>query len=142
MEEERIIDQSQLASDLSNKIHYEFSKDFLVKPLDPIKVQKEFDTPIAKSEAKEDKNGVEAVDYDEVKTEIKEVESDYRKAVVLKVPHEYVTMMASENYPAMPVNVGDIIIYPNRCGKWFDLLKDTHLVKSYDILGVEKTVKE
>lgn len=40
MEEEKIIDQTQLAKDLSSKIKYDFKTYFLVKPLEPIKVKK------------------------------------------------------------------------------------------------------
>ena len=46
MEEEKIIDQTVLAEDLSSKIKYDFIDFFLVKPLDPVKVKKEFSTPV------------------------------------------------------------------------------------------------
>ena len=69
MEEKEIVDQSVLAEDVSNKIKYEFVDAFLVKPLDPIKVKKEFSKPVAKSEPTKDKNGVVAQDFDEVETE-------------------------------------------------------------------------
>ena len=59
MEEEKIIDQSQLAEDLSAKIQYSFAKSFLVKPLEPVMVKKEFDKPVVKDDApKKDENGV------------------------------------------------------------------------------------
>ena len=35
-----MIDQTQLAEDLSSKIKYEFRQMFLVKPLEPVKVKK------------------------------------------------------------------------------------------------------
>lgn len=138
-DKEQIIDQSQLAESLSEKIPYNMTKDFLVKPLDPIMVKKEFDQPVAKDKATTDENGVEAVDYDEVKTEVKEVESDYRKGVILKVPYEYTSQLNDEKYAPMNIKVGDVIIYPVRSAKWFDLLKDTQLVRAYDILGTETT---
>ena len=139
----RIVNQAELAQDLAQKIHYNFAKYFLVKPLDPIKVKKEFDKPVAKDKTpKADENGVEAVDYDSVETEIKEVDSDYRKGVVLKIPHEYSQYMNSDkDWKSMRIEVGDIIIYPERSAKWFDLLKDTQLVSSYDIIGTEDVVE-
>ena len=140
MEDEKIIDQSQLAEDLAKKIAYEFSKDFLVKPLEPVMVQKQFDKPVVSDAApKTDENGVEAVDYDKVETEVKEVESDFRKGVIIKIPFDYMQNMANKEYPAMPIKPGDILIYPSRACRWFDLLKDTQLVRSYDILGIEHT---
>lgn len=138
MEEEKIMDQSQLAEDLSKKIQYDFAKSFLVKPLDPIMIKKEFDKPVVKDDTpKKDENGVEAVDYDKVETEVKEVESDYRKGVVLKIPFEYRRQMDEEKFPAMPIKVGDILVYKATYAKWFDLLKDTHLVSQFDIVAIE-----
>lgn len=126
----QIMDQSVLANDISNKIKIEFRNQFLVKPLDPVMVNKEFSKPIAKEERKDDE-GIEAVDYDEVETEVKSVPSDYRKGVVIKVPAEY----KADNFQ---INIGDIIIYKDRTAQWFDLCKDTQLVDMYAIIGIEK----
>lgn len=143
MEEEKIIDQTQLAEDLSSKIKYSFRQHFLVKPLDPVKVKKQFSEPVAKnSKPTTDKDGVEAVDYDEVKTEIKEVDSDYTRAVVLKLPYDYTHPMANTNIQQMPINIGDIIVYRSMRGPmYFDLLKDSQLVSLYDIVAVEEVEK-
>lgn len=138
MEEEKIIDQSQLAEDLSAKIQYSFAKSFLVKPLEPVMVKKEFDKPVVKDDTpKKDENGVEAVDYDGVETEVKEVESDFRKGIVLKIPFDYQRQMEDDKFPAMPIKVGDILVYKNSYARWFDLLKDTHLVSQFDIVAIE-----
>lgn len=139
MEEEKIIDQTQLAEDLSSKIKYEFRQVFLVKPLEPIKVKKKISEPVVKdTKPKKDKDGIEAVDYDEVKTEIKEVDSDYTRAVVLKLPYEYTHPYDDIKMHQMPIKVGDIIIYKSRLGAtYFDLLKDSQLVPLYDIVATE-----
>ena len=64
-----MIDQTQLAEDLSSKIKYEFRQMFLVKPLEPVKVKKKISEPVAKdTKPKKDKDGIEAVDYDDVKS--------------------------------------------------------------------------
>lgn len=126
----QIMDQSVLANDISNKIEYEFRNQFLVKPLDPVMINKEFSKPIAK-ESRKDDEGIEAVDYDEVETEVKSVPSDYRRGVVIKVPAEY----KADNFQ---VSIGDIIIYKDRTAQWFDLCKDTQLVDMYAIIGIEK----
>jgi len=41
MEDNKLMDQSQLAESIANKIEYSFTDAFLVKLLDPIKVKKE-----------------------------------------------------------------------------------------------------
>jgi len=138
MEEDKLIDQSRLAESVSSEIKYEFREAFLVKPLDPVKVKKEFSKPVSNEAPKKDENGVEAVDYDKVETEVKEVDSDFKRGVVLKIPFSYENRQQS--YPEIGIKVGDVIIY--RTGQWFDLLKDTQLVRIYDIIGTEKTSAE
>ena len=140
MGEEKIIDQSKLANDVASKIPYEFTDSFLVKLLDPIKVKKEFQVPVSKDETpKKDKNGIEAVDFDETKTETKEVDSDYRKGVVLKVPYSYTAQLSDEKISYVPkINVGDIVLFRDAAIRFFDLLKDSKLVRQYDIIAIEK----
>lgn len=134
--EEIKIDQSVLAEDISSKIEYEFRNLFLVKPLDPVKVKKEFSKPVAKDDtAKKDENEIEAVDYDQVETEVKEVDSDYRTGIVLKVPFDSKNRMTSKDFPEMEINVGDTVVYKYNRGIWFDLLKDTQLIGAYDIIA-------
>lgn len=134
MDEEKLIDQSQLAESVAEKIQYDFRDKFLVKPLDPIIVKKEFSKPVPTGESTKDENGIEAVDYDKVETEVKEVESDFKKGVVLKVPFTYSERMKDEKFREMPIKVGDIIVYSY--GKWFDIMKDTELVGMYDVIAV------
>lgn len=134
MDKEKLIDQSQLAESVAEKIQYDFRDKFLVKPLDPIMVKKEFSKPVPTGESTKDENGVEAVDYDKVETEVKEVESDFKKGVVLKVPFTYSERMKDEKFREMPIKVGDIIVYSY--GKWFDIMKDTELVGMYDVIAV------
>lgn len=143
MEEEKMIDQTQLAEDLSSKIKYDFRQFFLVKPLDPIKVKKQFSEPVVKDKKpKKDKDGIEAVDYDEVKTEIKEVNSDYTRAVVLKLPYEYTHPMTATEAHQMPIRIGDVVVFRSMRGPmYFDLLKDSQLVSLYDIVAVEQVDK-
>lgn len=138
MEEENKIDQSAVATTVSEGIPYEFVEDFLVKPLDPIIVKKEFSTPVEKGDPKEDENGVVASDYDEVATEVKEVESDFRKAVVLKVPERYQTWMADEKANTPKIKIGDIIIFKATSLRYFDLFKDSALVRHFDIVAIER----
>ena len=137
-DDEKMIDQAAVAESVGNKIKYSFSDYFLVKPLDPIKVKKEFTKlPDNKTPVK-DKNGVEAVNVEssEIETEVKEVDSDYRKAVVLKTPFYYEKTLM-ENPNMMKIKVGDVILYKENRSMWFDLIKDSQLVKIYEIIAVE-----
>ena len=139
--EEKNIDQSQLAEDVSSKINYELGDPFLVKPLDKIKVMKDFSVPVAKDTegpvAENSDEEVKAIDYDTVATETKEVDSDYRKGIVLKVPFSYAARMKDNKWPAMEINVGDTVIYKETSARWFDLLKDSQLLSAYDIVAKE-----
>ena len=133
MNEEKIIDQSELAESVAKNIPYSFFDYFMVKPLDPIKVKKEFSKPVATGKPTTDENGIEAQDFDKVETEVQEVDSDYRKGVVIKCPTYY-----DEPNAKVYANVGDIVIFRDTAGMRFDLVKDTRLLRLYDILGLEK----
>ena len=135
---EKLMDQAAVAESVSNKIKYEFSDYFLVKPLDPIKVKKEFTKLPENKKPVKDKNGVAAVNVEdsEIETEVKEVDSDYRKAVVLKTPFYYEKTLM-ENPNMMKIKVGDVILYKENRSMWFDLIKDSQLVKIYEIIAVE-----
>ena len=137
---EEMIDQSVLAEDLSEKIKYSFLDYFLVKPLDPIKVKKEFSKPVPTGKATKDADGIEAQDFDKVETEVKEVDSDYRKVVVIKTPLSYEAQFKDEQTASVltRIKAGDIVIIKDTTGLRFDLLKDSRLVRYYDILGIEK----
>jgi len=137
MEDEKLIDQSVLAEDVASQIKYQFLDFFLVKPLDPVKVKKEFSKPVPTGTPAKDENGIEAQDFDRVETEVKEVDSDYRRGVVLKRPLYYIDSEKNDNVYTN-INVGDIVIFRDAAGLRFDLLKDSRLLRQYDILGIEK----
>lgn len=130
---EEKIDQSVLAEDLSEKIKYSFLDYFLVKPLDPVKVKKEFSKPVPTGTPAKDENGIEAQDFEDVETEVKEVDSDYRKGIVLKRPLYYEN--SKEPLGAAEIVIGDVVLFRETAGLRFDLLKDSRLLRQYDILG-------
>lgn len=136
--EEMKVDQSVLAEDVSSKINYDFMDMFLVKPLDVIKVMKEFSEPVAKTTAQKDANDIVAADYDEVKTEVKEVDSDYRKGIVLKVPTSYSRQLEDSKSYIGTIRVGDVVVFRDRAGMNFDLLKDSKLIRYYDVVAIER----
>jgi len=134
-DKDKLIDQSPLAEDVAKSIKYDFLDYFLVKPLDPVKIKKEFSKPVSNGKPTKDAEGIEAVDFDEVETEVKEVNSDYRRGIVLKRPLYYngsdVIGTSSE------IKVGDVVLFRDTAGLQFDLLKDSRLLRLYDIFGIE-----
>lgn len=136
MDEEKLIDQSQLAEDVASKIKYNFLDFFLVKPLDPVKVTKTFSKPVSNEKPTKDAEGIEAVDFKDVETEVKEVNSDYRRGIVLKRPLYY--SQANDIVGTdLEIKVGDVVIFRDAAGLSFDLLKDSKLLRQYDILAIE-----
>ena len=106
-----------------NGITWNMLKDVLVKPLAPIMVTKEFTEQIPNG--KVDENGFN--EYD-TQTETKEVESDWATGIVLKIP---------TNITDPQFKVGVTIAYNKKFAMYFDLVKDTQLVKPYDIVAVK-----
>lgn len=137
MEENNTIDQSVLAEDVSSKIPYNFLDFFLVKPLDPIKVTKEFSKPVTTGAPTTDENGIEAQDYNSVETEVKEVNSDYRRGIVLKRPLYYEKSVDNRAINDVEIKIGDVVLFRDTAGSHFDLVKDSRLIRQYDIVGVE-----
>lgn len=136
---EQLIDQSQLAKDVAERIQYEFVDSFLVKPLDKIMVKKEV-TKLPEGEPVKDAEGVEAVEG-EPETEVKEVESDYKRGIILKTPITYRLMIEreAENGQYAPhYEAGDVVIYKQITTCPFDLIKNSVLIKSHNIVAKER----
>nr|DAH46768.1 MAG TPA: mHsp60, mHsp10, Mitochondrial, Chaperonin, Complex, Symmetric [Caudoviricetes sp.] len=125
------MNQSQLAESVAEKIPYTFHDCFLVKPLDKIMVKKEV-TELPNNKPVKDKDGIEAVEGTP-KTEVKEVESDYQQGVVIKIPSTY----KETDNKLMSVKIGDIILYKPTRTMPFDLLKDSRLIRYFDIVAVK-----
>ena len=77
---------------------------------------------------------MEVQDFKEVSKEVREVDSDYRKGVVIKRPLYWETREKPE---AWNIEIGDVVIFRDTAGTWFDLVKNTRLLRLYDILGIE-----
>ena len=106
-----------------NGIGWGMLKDVLIKPLPPTMVTKEFIEQIPNG--KVDENGFN--EYD-TKTETKEVESDWATGIVLQIP---------SHLTDIKFKVGDTVAYNKKFAMYFDLVKDTQLVKPYDIIAVK-----
>ena len=121
------IDQEKVLDDVINKINFEMIDEFLVKPLETPMIMKHI-TELVPVEPKEidEETGfpkMETKEYD------KEVESAFRKGIVLKVPFSYKDGL---------VEVGDTIVFPYKFSKDFDLFKDSMIVKKHDVIALVK----
>lgn len=135
-EQDKLIDQSALAKSISDKLPYEFTEYFLVKLLDPIKVKKEV-VVLPKDSPKKDDNGVEAIEMDKnPKTEIVEENSNFRKGIVISIPRLYSN--TDNNSKLFDVKEGSVVLFRETSGIQFDLLKNSKLIRMFDIIGVEK----
>ena len=120
------IDQDKVLDDVINKIEYTMIKDILVKPLETPKVMKHIVEQIPTDKIDEE---TKATIY-ETKESDKEVDSAFRKGIVLRLP---------SNMPDnSPIEVGDIVVFPYKFSIDFDLFKDSQLVKPYDVVAIEK----
>jgi len=117
----------EMAKVISAGLEYLMTKDVLVKPLEVVKVQKQFEEPIVDKRTKKD--GLDVNDYSKTRTVTKEVESNFKKGIVLSIP----TCLKEIK---QDFEVGDIVIFPKKFAIEYDLFKDSLLVKPYDIVAV------
>lgn len=106
-----------------NGIEFAMLKDVLVKPLAPTMIKKEVTEAVGTGE--KDIDGYEKF---ETKTEVKEVESEWRTGIVLALPSDV---------KDITFKVGDTVVYNKKFSKDFDLFKDSVLVKVYDIIAIK-----
>lgn len=111
-----------------NSIEYTFEKDFLIKPLDPVKVKRTYIEQIPNGKKDEEGNNL----YDTKET-VKEEESDFELGIIIAIPSVYSSMEGNKN-----IKLGDTVVYPKKFAKEFDLFKDSKLVKPYDIVSIKK----
>ena len=106
-----------------NGVKFTFEKDFLVKPLEPIMIEKNYTEQVPNGKKDEEGNNL----YD-VKETKKSVESDFKKGIIIAIPTVYDGSLT----------LGDTVVYPKKFAKEFDLFKDSELVKPYDIVAKVK----
>lgn len=124
--EDKLSMEDKLLETVINGLKYTFTKDVLVKPLPPVKVNKEITEQIPTGD--KDENGYQLYD---TKTEVKEVDSEWAIGIILSMPTDVAIDNAS-------FKVGDTVVYNKKFAKDFDLFKDSQLVKNYDIIALKK----
>lgn len=122
------VDNSTLATFVASKLDYEFANMILVKPLDVEKVFKTLTVPEDSGEKDEDGEPIMQMTIKQIETE-----SLLRKGVVLAIP--YSLSLNADKLNGMPINVGDIVVFPNKRSIDFDLFKDSALVPHYEVLA-------
>lgn len=124
-----MVDNKRLAEDLAAKIKYQPTDDkILVKPLKPVMVTKL--VPVApKNEGKT----VEEIEQSKpIEPERRKVEANVRRGIIIKLGTEYQQGKNPEGY-----EVGDVVIYPTYGGTAFELLKDSRLLRRYEVMAIE-----
>ena len=106
-----------------DEISFEFVKDILVKPLEPVMIEKTIIEQVPLHKKDKDGNNL----YDTKATK-KEVESDFEKGIVLCLP-------TSSDVSNLNIAVGDTVVYPKKFAKEFDLYRTSKLVKPYDVVA-------
>jgi hypothetical protein len=115
-------DKDKILETVLAELKYIPLKDVIVKPLNPIMIEREV-TTMQPTDVKDEAGNIQ---YDTV-TEVKEVESDWMEAVVLAVPKFGTT-----------AEVGDIVVFARRNGKEFDLYRTSMLVDPFYIVAIKK----
>ena len=121
-----MIDNKKLAEELSSKIAYQPTHDWLlVKPLKPVMIKKL--VPVAPVQTL---NSIEEAENAEPTVPQKQsVEANVRKGIIIKLGTEY------HNINPEGLAVGDTVLFPKAAGVPFELLKDSRLLRRYEIIG-------
>ena len=117
---------ASIAKSISDGLKYSFLKDLLVKPLPPQMIEKVVTTQIPTGETDE-----AGFNLYETKEEIKSEEADYREGIVISLPS---TLDPSR----LVFGIGDTVVFHKRYPAYFDLFKDSMIIKPYDVIAVIK----
>jgi co-chaperonin GroES (HSP10) len=124
-----MVDNKTLALELSAKILFQPTDDkLLVKPLKPTMITKL--VPVAPNQTF---NGVDEAEASEPTAPSKQkVEANIAKGIILKLGTDII-----KNNPE-GYEVGDVVYYPKMAGMNFELLKDSRLLRRYEIVAIQK----
>jgi hypothetical protein len=121
-----MVDQHKLAEDIAKRLDFIPADDrLLVKPLKPTIISIMVPVP-----PKQDSKSIDEAEQSEPTTPQKQrVEANIRKGVVIVLGTDY-----AKNNPEGIVP-GDIVFYHRQSGVAYDLLKDSRLLRRYEVLG-------
>ena len=117
---------ASIAQSINDGLKYSFLKDLLVKPLPPQMIEKVVTTQIPTGETDE-----AGFNLYETKEEIKSEEADYREGVVISLP-------STLDPSTLGFGIGDTVVFHKRYPAYFDLFRDSMIIKPYDVIAVIK----
>ena len=117
---------ASIAQSINDGLKYSFLKDLLVKPLPVQMIEKVVTTQIPTGETDE-----AGFNLYETQEEIKSEEADYREGIVISLP-------STLDPSTLGFGIGDTVVFHKRYPAYFDLFKDSMIVKPYDIIAVVK----
>lgn len=124
-----MVDNKKLALDIASKIDFQPTDDrILVKPMKPVMITKLLPT----APKVEPKSIDEAEQAEPTEPSKQRVEANIQRGVVIKLGTEYL-----KNNPE-GLDVGDVVYFHRMAGMPFELLKDSKLLRRYELLAVSK----
>lgn len=126
-------DNKTLAQSIAAKIDFEPSDDrILVKPMKPVMITKLLPTPPTQPA----RNIEEAEQQEPTEPTKQRVEANIQKGVVIKLGPDYSNPEVPERLKGLAL--GDIVYYPRGAGINFELLKDSRMLRRYEVLAIQK----
>ena len=117
---------ASIAQSINDGLKYSFLKDLLVKPLPVQMIDKVVTTQIPTGETDE-----AGFNLYETKEEIKSEEADYREGIVISLP-------STLDPSTLGFGIGDTVVFHKRYPAYFDLFRDSMIIKPYDVIAVIK----
>ena len=117
---------ASIAQSINDGLKYSFLKDLLVKPLPPQMIEKVVTTQIPTGETDE-----AGFNLYETKEETRSEEADYREGIVISLP-------STLDPSTLGFGIGDTVVFHKRYPAYFDLFKDSMIIKPYDVIAVIK----
>lgn len=117
---------ASIAQSINDGLKYSFLKDLLVKPLPVQMIDKVVTTQIPTGETDE-----AGFNLYETQEEIKSEEADYREGIVISLP-------STLDPSTLGFGIGDTVVFHKRYPAYFDLFRDSMIIKPYDVIAVIK----
>ena len=117
---------ASIAQSINDGLKYSFLKDLLVKPLPVQMIENVVTTQEPTGETDE-----AGFNLYETKEETRSEEADYREGIVISIP-------TTLDPNTLGFGIGDTVVFHKRYPAYFDLFKDSMIVKPYDIIAVVK----
>lgn len=117
---------ASIAQSINDGLKYSFLKDLLVKPLPVQMIEKVVTTQIPTGETDE-----AGFNLYETQEEIKSEEADYREGIVISLP-------STLDPSTLGFGIGDTVVFHKRYPAYFDLFRDSMIIKPYDVIAVIK----